>query len=1080
MPFNAPLAEQLSDLFEPDIIKQGEQHFNNQAVSALQTQNPVSACVDDPQYGRCKTFIQMDNRQGVLSVDGECSCDREINCDHVVATLLAYLDTETTTQAQVQAQTTRSQLQPQTTQESSFSDDRQIHFLLSLQASHIQLKMVVVSSGQITDFIMPHSLAHPARFIKPADLLLLEQIQQQTRLGNGGAFALSVNTGLLLRDLVTSGLCHWQSFSQPALQWGETVKGRWLWQQQIDGSQQLSISLKDENLEVLPLLPLIFRNKKTQQLGLIDSGLTTQEDQQLYHLPAFQPQEVDALLAQTELKPLLQKLPQPQQVQQFVSAKATPEIEVTLIHQSRHKSNASIKAPATTLSANIHFKYPGGSIQRHNPARHVGEFKDQQFIQWKRDDAAEQALVQNWKDCGWQVFDTAAEQQEEWHLKPDPSGYNAAHFIAFKLPELIDKGWLIQCDKPLPRVYSTDDFFLEAQVTQAANQYQFRLKILLTAVPDKATDTVPESINLLQSILISLHSGWLSPEHNDGEQHALLSTPEQQLLIINYQDLRPVNDCLIELNSKHTIDKEGYLVLSRARLQAVETLVTSLPSIKAKALDLTDITATTSPANDPPKVSTEEESQGINAELRPYQQQGVEWLHQLHQHGLGGLLADDMGLGKTLQVLTFLWQCKCRGLLLKPVMILAPTSLLGNWQTEAKRFTPGLSTLVLHGSSRARYFKKLNDYDLVISSYPLLLRDAPTLLQTDWQILILDEAQAIKNADSQSARTVREFNARMNICLSGTPIENHLGELWALYDFLLPGLLGSKQQFKRWFQDPIQIHKDFARQQLLLERITPVLLRRSKSKVLPQLPPKITQMETIELTEEQQTIYQDIEQQMRQSLRDTIQQRGVEGSRLHILNALTRLRQVCCDPRLLADRPNTSLAQSAKLQRLIEMLEEMIEQGRRILIFSQFTSLLSLLEMELKKRSMDYALLTGQTRQREQQVERFQQGKAALFLISLKAGGSGLNLTRADTVIHYDPWWNPAVENQATDRAHRIGQHQSVMVYKLIAANTIEQKIIEMQQDKQLIADNLLEDGSLQSPGDNDLDLVKLLNLIGV
>ena len=1074
MPFNTQLTEQLSNLFEPDIIKQGEQHFNNRAVSALQTKNPVSACVDDPQYGNCKTFIQLDNQQGTLSIDGECSCDLEVNCDHVVATLLAYMDSKTATQTQA----VTPQPAPLAVQDGSYSDDRQIHFLLSLEANRIQLKMVLVSPEQSTDFVMPHSLTHPARFIKPADLLLLQKIQGETRIGNGESFALSVNSGPLVRDLTESNLCHWQSSTGPALQWGNTIKGRWLWRQNIDGSQQLSVNLADKNLEVLPLLPLMFRDKKTQQLGLIDSGLTAQEDQQLYHLPAFQPTEIGALLADSELKPLLQKLPQPQQVTQFVSAKASPKIEITLTLQRGPKSSSPSKAPATVLSAAIHFRYPAGIIQRHDPARHIGEFKGQQFIEWTRDFAQEQALIQSWKNCGWEVFQTPADHQENWHLKSDPSGYRASHFIAFKLPELIDKGWSIHCDKPLPRVYTANDLRLEVQLAKAANQYQFRLKILLTPLPGDTTTSATESIDLLQSIFISLQSGWLSSQHDDGSEQALLSTPKQHLLKIDYQDLLPINDCLIELNSRHAIDKEGYLVLSRARLQAVETLVTSLPTIKAKPLDLSEISDLTNPGKYEVKASTEEESQGLNAELRPSQQQGVEWLHQLHQHGLGGLLADDMGLGKTLQVLTFLWQCKCRGLLYNPVMILAPTSLLGNWQAEVKRFTPGLSVLVLHGSTRSKHFSKLGDFDLVISSYPLLLRDAPTLLQTDWQILILDEAQAIKNADSLSAKAVREFNARMNICLSGTPIENHLGELWALYDFLLPGLLGSKKQFKRWFKEPIQLHNDSARRQLLLERITPVLLRRSKSKVLPQLPPKITQIEMIELTDEQQVIYQDIEKQMRLSLRDSIQQRGIDGSRLHILNALTRLRQVCCDPRLLASSSSTSLMQSAKLLRLTEMLEEMIEQGRRILIFSQFTSLLSLLEIELKKRSIDYALLTGQTRQREQQVERFQQGKVAVFLISLKAGGSGLNLTQADTVIHYDPWWNPAAENQATDRAHRIGQHKSVMVYKLIAANTIEQKIIEMQHNKQMIADNLLEDGSLQST--DSIELEKLLTLIGV
>jgi SNF2 family DNA or RNA helicase len=592
-----------------------------------------------------------------------------------------------------------------------------------------------------------------------------------------------------------------------------------------------------------------------------------------------------------------------------------------------------------------------------------------------------------------------------------------------------------------------------------------------------------QPLNLLRAISLSLQRKWLQAAalaDQSGLGQSVLSAHENSLVIIDNQNLKLLLEELIELQGRHLVDREGYLELSRARLEAVKNLLQTLTIQLHDPSVLNDEAPLTRTESDLSELAQLTEKSGLNAQLRPYQQKGVEWLHRLHQHGLGGLLADDMGLGKTLQILSFLWQCKCRGQLNKPVLILVPTSLLGNWQAEAETFTPALSLQVLHGPKRAEHFPHLNRFDLIITSYPLLIRDLEVLLEVDWGILILDEAQAIKNDGSRSAKAVREFNVRMNICISGTPLENHLGELWALFDFMLPGLLGSKAQFKDWFKIPIQQQQNSRQQDLLLQRIAPVMLRRNKQTVLPQLPPKVHQLCTIPLSEEQQEIYQDIESQMRERVRESIQQRGVDGSRMHILNALTRLRQVCCDPRLLAETGSTGLLHSAKLSRLLDMLDEMLQQGRRILLFSQFTSMLTLVEKELKKKVVRYALLTGKTSDRQHQVVRFQQGEVDLFLISLKAGGSGLNLTRADTVIHYDPWWNPAIENQATDRAHRIGQYSSVMVYKLIAENTIEQKIVEMQQNKQLIADSLLEGASRHERQINSIDLKSLLQLLGV
>jgi SNF2 family DNA or RNA helicase len=448
----------------------------------------------------------------------------------------------------------------------------------------------------------------------------------------------------------------------------------------------------------------------------------------------------------------------------------------------------------------------------------------------------------------------------------------------------------------------------------------------------------------------------------------------------------------------------------------------------------------------------------FHAQLRPYQQQGVNWLQFLREYSLGGILADDMGLGKTVQTLAHLLIEKAQGRMDRPSLVIAPTSLMYNWRMEAERFTPNLRVLVLHGTERKRHFKHLNEYDLLLTTYPLLPRDIQALLAQEYHYVILDEAQNIKNPKAQASKIVRQLNARHRLCLTGTPMENHLGEIWSLFDFLMPKLLGDEKQFRRLFRTPIEKHADQKRQHSLNTRIAPFLLRRSKQEVVKELPPKTEIIQNIELHGPQRDLYESIRLAMHEKVRNAINKNGVARSHIIILEALLKLRQVCCDPRLVKLDSAKKVKASAKMQLLMDMLPEQIEEGRRILLFSQFTSMLSLIEEELHKHKIDYVKLTGATKARDVPIQRFQNGDVPLFLISLKAGGTGLNLTAADTVIHYDPWWNPAVENQATDRAHRIGQNKSVFVYKLITSGTVEDKILALQARKKELADNLFSD----------------------
>lgn len=446
---------------------------------------------------------------------------------------------------------------------------------------------------------------------------------------------------------------------------------------------------------------------------------------------------------------------------------------------------------------------------------------------------------------------------------------------------------------------------------------------------------------------------------------------------------------------------------------------------------------------------------GLQARLRPYQLQGLAWMQALGELGMGGVLADDMGLGKTLQTLAYILAEKHAGRLSEPAMIVMPTSLIPNWLDEAARFAPQLRVAALQGSRRHSLFGRLADYDLLLTSYALLPRDVAKLSGQPLHLLILDEAQYIKNAHSKAALALRDLKARQRLCLTGTPLENHLGELWSLFHFLMPGWLGTETEFTRHYRTPIEKQADTERLALLRSRVQPFLLRRTKEQVTPELPAKTEIVQWVQLTPAQRDRYETLRLAMDEKVRAEIRRQGLARSQLVILEALLRLRQVCCDLRLLG--PDEGRAeQSAKLMAVLEMIEELAAEGRKVLLFSQFTGMLELIQHELRRRRISHTLLTGSTRDRATPVREFQAGLHTVFLISLKAGGAGLNLTAADTVIHFDPWWNPAVEAQASDRAYRIGQDKPVFVYRLIARGSVEEKIQQLQRHKAQLAEGVL------------------------
>ena len=450
----------------------------------------------------------------------------------------------------------------------------------------------------------------------------------------------------------------------------------------------------------------------------------------------------------------------------------------------------------------------------------------------------------------------------------------------------------------------------------------------------------------------------------------------------------------------------------------------------------------------------------LKASLREYQKVGYNWMKTLDEYGLGGILADDMGLGKTVQLLTVICSYVENEKKPKPSLVVCPSSLSLNWQNEIEKFTEGIKSIVIHGTleERQAQIRKLNKYNVVITSYELLKRDLEEYKKLDYQFkyIIADEAQYIKNNNTRNAKAIKEMKAETRFALTGTPIENSLSELWSIFDFIMPGYLFSYKKFKELYETAIVRGEDSYTSEKLKKLINPFVLRRIKSQVLTELPDKTISVLNSQMGDEQRDVYMSYLAQAKKDVREEIKENGIERSQIKILALLTRLRQICCHPSLFIENYK---GESGKLNQCIEIVKDAVESGHKILLFSGYTSMLEIIEKKLQEEDIVYSKLTGQTSvsERVDLVDEFNENQdIKVFLISLKTGGTGLNLTGADMVIHYDPWWNLSAENQATDRSYRIGQKKNVQVYKLITKDSIEEKIYELQKKKEMLIDNML------------------------
>ena len=1083
--------------FAPEVFERGWRLFEDGRIGTLNIQRGgevLAAIIRGTGTRDLRIYVRTTESRRRRSFHGECTCAKRTDCEHIVAVLLSALaEHDLLPEALPDKPPKHTGMPASAGRRSESAPSQVLLYLLHLESGDLQVETIVARSGPGGGFIHtrrfdPAKLRHglPPRFLQAADVELLKALDRLAR-GDSSAVRLAgADTDALLRAMLATERTHLASHAGFAakLSIGAARPLELGWFADEAGVQHVAPSIEPPAHLLRPITSRWYLDGETGECGPLTSALSMAAIDALIDHPPVAPEQVAETRAALAAACPGEPLPLPVSFEVETLPPVEPVACLELITENADETLAFV---APRDYARPSFDY-GGII--FNPDAPDTRLVDGRVIRVQRHRDFERSAVERLFESGLEIG-THSDRYEDGALRLVPAGTqdgyghdDIAAWLDFQidgLPELRDHGWRIVSDgfrfavveaggwtcaiEALPE----NDWFGVGLGIEVNGKTVDLLPLLLKAFGELPFDLVTRPDRAPENLIVPLDAGF-----DEGDGARMLSLPTARLA--------PLLHMLLEFYGNRVVDPDAPLRLSRvqlARLSALDPPATDTAAPIVQWLGDRSARQLIERLRDVDSIPVVEPPAGLNAQLRPYQRAGLDWLQFLRTHGFGGILADDMGLGKTLQALAHLLVEKESGRADRPSLVVAPTSLMFNWQAEAQRFAPQLKVLVLQGPERKDRFGDIARYDLVLTTYPLLARDHDALLAHAWHLLILDEAQVIKNPKAQASQIARRVDARHRLCLTGTPMENHLGELWSLFDILLPGLLADRKTFGRVFRTPIEKHADDAVADRLRRRVRPFLLRRGKAQVAAELPDKTEIVHGVELAGRQRELYEAVRLSMHRRVREEIERQGLARSHIVVLDALLKLRQACCDPRLIDSEQARAVGASAKLEALMEMLPEMVEEGRRILLFSQFTTMLGLIEAAVTEAGIDYVKLTGRTRDRETPVKRFQTGEVPLFLISLKAGGVGLNLTAADTVIHYDPWWNPAVERQATDRAHRIGQRQAVFVYKLICAGTVEEKIQAMQQRKQRLADGLYDAGGAQGPQWRREDLDELFGPVG-
>lgn len=1050
-----------------DIIKEKNNTWT--VTSEVQGSEPYSYDIE----------IIIKQKGNSLYIRGECDCPMSINCKHVVATLLTVIAQSGRLVQEINFQQMRRSIQVHSSESTQverwlnkFEYERvpniqnniisyQLFYELSLTRIHDGQERIIcrpqlfrmLKSGLRSKSKKSYLLESSNQiFFSENDRLLIGRLIVEEKLAhsyylNDGAMLCAVSGETLLDDLLKTGKCFWTE-SEGEIKSGDTKNVSFHWHNTPEGTQKLQHD-QESGLRLFCIHQLWYFDATNNVIGRANSNVPVESVKHVINMPSIPFNKAEQAYQKLEKLLPATLLPTIHKIKKTSSVIPIPCIHLAEKEIQIKNNNWSYKKERLPL-VTVSFRYGAALIPWNDSNEIVHAVTADEAIEYKRNFSAEnKALYYLAKTYQLNpiplIKDVASSEKIANGFLLDQE-QDPLRFTLDVLPELERAGWQIDIDNDYRYNIidaDTDDWFTNIEEEGSGlDWFGLELGIQLPS---------GEKINLLPILQRYL----ANPPTAPNVKNIIANLKDGRKIALPIERVRNAAEILIDIFNRTTgpIDK---LRLSRFEAIRLAELHKAFNAAKMRwhgGQKLLELAQKLAQIKNIQEVTVPDIFHG---QLRPYQQTGLNWLQFLREHQLSGILSDDMGLGKTIQAIAHITVEKNAGRLENPVLIVAPTSLMFNWQAELQRFSPTLKVLLLHGTQRKQHYDQISEYDVILTTYPLLACDKEILLQHQFHLIILDEAQAIKNFRTQAAQIVIQIPAKHRLCMTGTPMENHLGELWSLFHFMMPGFLGTEKQFRTLFRIPIEKNQDENRRLHLARIVSPFLLRRKKTDVAKELPDKIEMLQTVELDSGQRDLYETIRLSMQKILHESIKKLGLARSHIMILDALLKLRQICCDPRLLKENKQAHKLPSAKLTMLMAMLPELVEEGRRILLFSQFTGMLSLIEHELKKIQLPYVILTGQTRNRQKPVEDFQSGKAPIFLISLKAGGTGLNLTAADTVIHYDPWWNPAVENQATDRAHRIGQEKNVFVYRLVAQGTVEEKIVELQHRKHALAESLL------------------------
>lgn len=1043
----------------------------------------------------------------LAGIGGECSCPIGYNCKHVAAVLLSaerILRGGNASSSPIHEQApktipqTLSRLlqvwfdeQPKTDR-SAASDDYpaavqdRIYYVLNRERDHLVVQPYKVrlrkdgSPGKNApryEFAVINR-STPPKFVRPIDLRISRYLNLSDWYGGGGP-------GTKLPDgeegqktlelLLSTGRARWLDVAGITLVEGSEREGRFDWHQDALGTQTLQVQTAESKaLTPLPLSPLWYLDPETGACGVLKTDLPPERAIWLAAAPPVLAREAGQF-AKTLGALDEAALPLPRRIETITCSDSLPTPVLRLraarvqeigIPDWRHyvpRLGPKEIVPALSCA----FDYKGARVRSDDHESTIDSFDGEILHVIMRNTREETRHLADLEDIaeahGFEPTDllledvqVAGKDEPSFILWPYEDYTDAPRqtldFLRLGTEALRDLGWKVEIGKDWPCNLYEGSHRLSAGVTETNEDNGGWFSLALNIEVDgREIDLLPMILQFLRGMPPEA----LEPDFDFarflGDRTFYLRLADGRYLPLPAAPLAPVLKAFLAL---HGVGEQMHPAEAGLIADVAAALEGSdIPFVGGERLLTlgTRLRALASPDAEPlpPKEFT--------GELRLYQKTGLGWLTALAETGFGGVLADDMGLGKTVQALAFLAHRKATGSGGLPNLLIVPTSLVGTWSSEAARFTPDLRVLILHGPDRKTLFDRIAGHDIVITTYPLLHRDSAVLFAQDYDTVILDEAQMVKNPTSRAAKLIRDIKARQRLALTGTPMENNLEELWSLYDWLIPGLLGNRKTFQQVFRKPIEKEGDKTAQARLSNRISPFLLRRTKEQVAADLPPKTVITETVALTGPQRELYESIRVAMDKRVREALNQKGLSGCRITVLDALLKLRQVCCDPALVKLPVAKDITVSAKRTHLMHMLDELMAEGRRVLVFSQFVQMLRLIEQDIKGRGYDYAWLSGETQNRTELVQRFQNGTVPIFLISLKAGGVGLTLTAAETVILYDPWWNPAVERQAMDRTHRIGQDKPVFVHRLITEGTVETQIEAIQVRKQDLADALFD-----------------------